>query len=189
MGVAATLTVSLVVGGQLWGMIACHRGKPWFGPFALRQDCQFLGQVTAAQIGTLAATAVQTCRCKRTEMLAKLLEQIAAVGDFRAGLTKGHPTLMDFVESTGVAGIFDDVCLSVGAVPSDTILFNLREWLIAHSAEPLFAAHTLPLLYPPGSGWMSIASGLLRGANPSSLAMKEACVRAVRRSRHSGRPR
>jgi chemotaxis family two-component system sensor kinase Cph1 len=77
MGVAATLTVSLVVGGQLWGMIACHDGKPWLGPFALRQDCQFLGQVTAAQIGKLAAAAVQTCRCKRTEMLAKLLEQIA----------------------------------------------------------------------------------------------------------------
>ena len=50
MGVAATLTVSLVIGGKLWGMIACHHGKPWFRPFAFRQDCQFLGQVTAARI-------------------------------------------------------------------------------------------------------------------------------------------
>ena len=85
MGVAATLTISLVIGGKLWGMIACHHGKPWFGPFALRQDCQFLGQVTAAQIGALAAAATQAYRFKRTEMLAKFLEHIAAVGDFARG--------------------------------------------------------------------------------------------------------
>jgi chemotaxis family two-component system sensor kinase Cph1 len=50
MGVRATLTIWLVIDGKLWGMIACHHGKPWSGPFAFRQDCQFLGQVTAAQI-------------------------------------------------------------------------------------------------------------------------------------------
>jgi two-component system, chemotaxis family, sensor kinase Cph1 len=54
MEVVATLTISLVISGQLWGMIACHHGKPWFGPYALRQDCQLLGQVTAAVIGVRA---------------------------------------------------------------------------------------------------------------------------------------
>jgi two-component system, chemotaxis family, sensor kinase Cph1 len=59
MGVGATLTISLVISGKLWGMIACHHVKPWFRPFALRQDLQFLGQVTAAQIGSRTAAAVQ----------------------------------------------------------------------------------------------------------------------------------
>jgi light-regulated signal transduction histidine kinase (bacteriophytochrome) len=31
MQVAATLTISLVIYGKLWGMIACHHGKPRFG--------------------------------------------------------------------------------------------------------------------------------------------------------------
>jgi len=68
MGVTATLTISLVIGGKLWGMIACHHGKPWSGPFSLRQDCQFLGKVTAAQIGARAAAATQAYRSKRTEI-------------------------------------------------------------------------------------------------------------------------
>ena len=161
MGVAATLTISLVIGGKLWGMIACHHGKPWFGPFALRQDCQFLGQVTAAQIGARAAAATQAYRFKRTEMLAKFLEQIAAVGDFASGLTQGQPNLLSFVESTGAAVLFDEVCMSVGSVPSDAVLIKLRDWLIARSGEPLFATHTLPLLYPPAREWKSMASGLL----------------------------
>ncbi len=161
MGVAATLTISLVIRGKLWGMIACHHGKPWFGPFALRQDCQFLGQVTAAQIGTCAAAATQAYRFKRTDMLAKLLEQIAAVGDFASGLTQGQPNLLSFIESTGAVVLFDEVCMSVGSVPSDAFLIKLRDWLIAHSGETLFATHALPLLYPPSREWKSIASGVM----------------------------
>jgi len=161
MGVAATLTVSLVIGGKLWGMIACHHGKPWLAPFALRQDCQFLGRVTAAQISARTAAVTQAYRSKRTEMLAKFLEQIAALGDIARGLTHGEQNLLDFVESTGACLLFDKVCTSVGAVPSDSFLIELRDWLIASSGEPLFAAHSLPVLYPPAREWKSSASGLL----------------------------
>jgi light-regulated signal transduction histidine kinase (bacteriophytochrome)/CheY-like chemotaxis protein len=161
MGLAATLTISLVIGGKLWGMIACHHGKPWSGPFSLRQDCQFLGQVTAAQIGARAAAATQAYRSKRTEMLAKFLEQISAVGDFASGLTQGQSNLVSFIESTGAAVLFDNVCLSIGIVPSDAALINLRDWLMDRSGEPLFATHTLPLLYPPSREWKSMASGVM----------------------------
>jgi two-component system, chemotaxis family, sensor kinase Cph1 len=68
---------------------------------------------------------------------------------------------MDFVESTGATVLFDEVCMSVGSVPSDAVLINLRDWLIASSSEPLFATHTLPVLYAPAREWKSMASGLL----------------------------
>jgi light-regulated signal transduction histidine kinase (bacteriophytochrome)/CheY-like chemotaxis protein len=161
MGVAATLTVSLVISGKLWGMIACHHGRPWYRPFSLRQDCQFLGQVTSAQIGVRSAAATHTYRFKRTEILAKFLEQIAALGDFARGLTEGQPNLLDFIESSGATLIFDDVCLSVGKVPSRADLFTLRNWLATSPGEPLFCTHTLSLLYPEARAWKSIASGLL----------------------------
>ena len=161
MGVAATLTVSLVIEGKLWGMIACHHGKPWFRPFAFRQDCQFLGQVTAARIEACAAAATQTYRFKRTQMLAKFLEQIAATGDFARGLVQGQPNILGFVESTGAAVLFDKVCVTVGRVPSDAALIELRDWLVTRSAEPLFATHELSLLYPAAREWKSRASGLL----------------------------
>jgi light-regulated signal transduction histidine kinase (bacteriophytochrome)/CheY-like chemotaxis protein len=161
MGVTATLTISLVIGGKLWGMIACHHGKPWFGPFSLRQDCQFLGKVTASQIGARAAAGTQAYRSKRTEMLAKFLEQISAVGDFAGGLTQGQPNLLSFIESTGAVVLFNKICLSVGIVPNDAFLVNLRDWLMDRSGEPLFATHTLPLLYPPSCEWKSMASGVM----------------------------
>jgi chemotaxis family two-component system sensor kinase Cph1 len=47
------------------------------------------------------------------------------------------------------------------SVPSSAVLMKLRDWLLANSCEPLFATHTLPLLYSPAREWKSIASGLL----------------------------
>jgi chemotaxis family two-component system sensor kinase Cph1 len=161
MNVAATLTISLVIEGKLWGMIACHHGQPWLAPFALRQNCQFLGQVTAAQIEARTAAATQSYRSKRTELLARFLEQIAAVGDFATGLTQGPTNLLSFVESTGAAVLFDNICLGAGNVPDEALLIKLRDWLGANLGEPLFATHMLPLLYPPARGEASRASGLL----------------------------
>ena len=94
-------------------------------------------------------------------MLAKFLEQIAATGDFARGLTQGQPNILGFIESTGAAVLFDKVCVTVGRVPSDAALIELRDWLVARSAEPLFATHELSLLYPPAREWKSRASGLL----------------------------
>ncbi|HEY0793937.1 MAG TPA: response regulator [Chthoniobacterales bacterium] len=161
MQVGATLTISLVIAGQLWGMIACHHEQPWFGPFALRQHCQLLGQVTASAIHARATAATQAYRAQRTERLARFLERIAAVDDVANGLTRGHPNLLDFVESTGAAVLFGGACTTVGEVPDDRTLTELRDWLGASSGGPLFATHTLPQLFPPAGPWKARASGML----------------------------
>jgi light-regulated signal transduction histidine kinase (bacteriophytochrome) len=46
MGVKATLTISLLKEGKLWGLIACHHYQPYFVPYEVRTVCEFLGQKT-----------------------------------------------------------------------------------------------------------------------------------------------
>jgi light-regulated signal transduction histidine kinase (bacteriophytochrome) len=104
--------------------------------------------VTAAQIGARAAAATQAYRSKRTEMLAKFLEQISAAGDFAGGLTHGQPNLLSFIESTGAVILFDEVCVSTGIVPSDTVLINIRDWLADRPGEPLFLPTRFPSALP-----------------------------------------
>ncbi len=97
MGVTATLTISLIIGGKLCGhdspATMANRGSVLFRFGRTPIPC---GKVTAAQIGAR-ATATQAYRSKRTEMLAKFLEQISAVGDFASGLTQGQPNLLSFI--------------------------------------------------------------------------------------------
>lgn len=45
MGVGASLTISLIKDGKLWGLIACHHQTPKYVSYELRKACEFLGQV------------------------------------------------------------------------------------------------------------------------------------------------
>ena len=45
MGVGATLVVSLMVGGRLWGLVACHHYAPRFVHFEMRAVCELLAEV------------------------------------------------------------------------------------------------------------------------------------------------
>ena len=50
MEVGASLTISLIKDGQLWGLIVCHHQTPKIVPYELRKACEFLGQVIFAEI-------------------------------------------------------------------------------------------------------------------------------------------
>ncbi|MBV9488829.1 MAG: GAF domain-containing protein, partial [Verrucomicrobia bacterium] len=161
MGVGASMTISLVIDGELWGLIACHHRTPKFVDFASRQHWQFLGEVTAAQIAARATAAARAYRGARTGMLSDFLEGIAAAGHFAQGLTDYQPNLLDFIDAGGAAVLFADQVTTLGGVPDDHAILELRDWLAAREAEPVFATHALPSLYPPARAWKSLASGLL----------------------------
>jgi diguanylate cyclase (GGDEF)-like protein len=56
MGVHASMSVSIVIKGQLWGLITCHHGAPRHSPYATRMACDLLSQLLAATAQNLEAT-------------------------------------------------------------------------------------------------------------------------------------
>jgi light-regulated signal transduction histidine kinase (bacteriophytochrome) len=56
MGVSASMSISLVVAGRLWGMFACHHyNGPHRVPYSVRMACDVLAQVLSATVQTLDA--------------------------------------------------------------------------------------------------------------------------------------
>jgi light-regulated signal transduction histidine kinase (bacteriophytochrome) len=50
MGVAASMSVSLLQDGRLWGLIACHHYAPKLVPYSVRMTCELVGQTLATLI-------------------------------------------------------------------------------------------------------------------------------------------
>ena len=50
LGVAASLSISIVIDGALWGLIACHHDAPKTIPFTLRAAAEIFGQYVSMQI-------------------------------------------------------------------------------------------------------------------------------------------
>ncbi|WP_240624554.1 HWE histidine kinase domain-containing protein [Aurantiacibacter odishensis] len=50
MGVAASLSISIIVNGRLWGLIACHHHEPLMPSFAQRSAAELFGQIFSLQL-------------------------------------------------------------------------------------------------------------------------------------------
>lgn len=55
MGVRASMSVSIVINGRLWGLIACHHMSPKPVPYAIRMAADVLAQVMASTIHSIEA--------------------------------------------------------------------------------------------------------------------------------------
>lgn len=95
MGVAASMSISILIDGRLWGMLACHHGSARHVPYAARMACDVLAQVLASTAQVLEsrartahlATAAAVCE----GLTASLLEE----EDLAAVLPRHADALMD----------------------------------------------------------------------------------------------
>jgi chemotaxis family two-component system sensor kinase Cph1 len=77
MGVAASMSISIVVDGQLWGLIACHHQSPKQVPHSIRMTTDVIAQILAASVQTLEAHArtvlIERAAHMRTALMHTLL--------------------------------------------------------------------------------------------------------------------
>lgn len=97
MGVRASMSISLVVAGRLWGMIACHHFNPRHVPYSVRMACEVLAQVLSAAVATFEGAA-QLERARRTSALvSNLTERASSQEDVHNALASGEQTPGDLV--------------------------------------------------------------------------------------------
>ena len=77
MGVGASMSVSIVINGRLWGLIACHHNSPKQVPYAIRMAADVLAQVLASTIQSIEskrdADVVQQATAVRGALVESLL--------------------------------------------------------------------------------------------------------------------
>lgn len=93
MGVGSTLTISLLVNDRLWGLIACHHGKPTTLPLRLRRACYALSVAVSCMVNMRVQRQHAQVRAASDEARASV------VGAFNQPLA----SLEDVMEQSGAA--------------------------------------------------------------------------------------
>ncbi len=161
MGVGASLTISLIEEGKLWGLIACHHQTPKHISYELRKACEFLGRVIFAEISNREETEDYDYRMKLTYIRSQLLDYMAQSSNFVDGLTRNEPNLLDLTNARGAAICFNGVWTSIGETPQEEELNLLVQWLNKNVNEEIFVTDSLARLYPDADKYKNVASGLL----------------------------
>ena len=76
MGVAASMSVSIVINGRLWGLIACHHMAPRQVPYSIRMATDVIAQVLASTVQSLETRARAELIERSADMRTRLMETL-----------------------------------------------------------------------------------------------------------------
>ena len=161
MGVGASMSVSVIIDGQLWGLIACHHATPHFVPHQVRMACALLAQVLALLLTGRQEHEDRAHLARRKALQGRLLEAMMQADNFVQGLQANGQDLLDLMEAQGVVVYGNEVRIAFGEVPSGDALPGLVRWLEPKLQDGPFATDTLPRLYEPAEAFRETGSGLL----------------------------
>jgi chemotaxis family two-component system sensor kinase Cph1 len=170
MQVGATLTVSLVRAGKLWGLIACHHRVPRHASHEVRSACELLGRLASSLLAIKEQSEDLEYKQKLESVHSKLVEFMTRSDDLVSGLVEHSPNLLDLAAAEGAAAAIylEGHWTLIGNVPSVAHIGALAEWLSAQPPFEVFSTSSLPLVYPPAEAFKDVASGLLAVSIPKS---------------------
>lgn len=161
MGTIASMSVSIVLDGELWGLISLHHSEPRHVAYRLRASCDLLVQFFAAQI----AAELKASRLARTVELRtvqrRLLTAMATEDRYLYSLTEHAKDLLDLTSAQGAALVLGRECTLVGRTPSADEVLRIADWLLERGERHVFVTPALSALLPEAMPWATTASGLL----------------------------
>ncbi|GHG28674.1 histidine kinase [Deinococcus indicus] len=161
MGVGASMSVSLVHGKELWGLIACHHQTPRHLPYDLRSACELLGQVASVQVSARQEQLDQSYRLNLKAAQTQLVERMAEERDLLEALVGSDTNLLQLIHTPGAAVILNGETVLLGVTPPREQIQALQMWLDVHADGDVLHTAALSQEYPPAAAFTAQASGLL----------------------------
>ncbi len=161
MGVDATLVVSLVVGGKLWGLVACHHYEPRFIHCELRAVCELLAEAVATRIAALESFAQSQSELFVQRLGQRMIEAVSREGDWRAAIFDSSQSILQPLGAGGSSLVYEGQVISSGEVPGTQDIRDIAAWLDQQPRKALFSAASLGLDLPQFAQITEVASGIV----------------------------
>ena len=161
MGTWASMSISIVCDGRLWGLISCHNAQPKLVPFLIRSACDLLSKMVGTQISVLeTATRLRTL-VKYHDIQRNLLTQIAAEHDYLGAMFEQLDLLTQVTDADGVALVLDGDVQTAGITPPTTAIRKLVAWFNEQHALETLDTNKLSDELPWATEIKDTASGLI----------------------------
>lgn len=174
MGVDASMSISIVSEGKLWGLIACHHYTPRRLPRHLRAVCELFGSMFSLQLEVRLRAEQLESRLLSRDALSTIMRALAKEDDYAAGLVAQQEQLLSYIVAGGLAlrigqsrgGVAIRVnsgITSMGDTPDDEQIGALTDWLThkMQDFEGVYATDRLGEEFPAARAYAGVASGLL----------------------------
>jgi len=140
MNVAGTMTLSIVVNDQLWGLVACHHGKGHQVTYESRELATVVAGLVAKRIGELQQQTRASVIQRSQENETRFINQIKVSDHYRIELIEQASSLIHLCEADGCALITIDECEHTqGLSLPESSLIEVRDWLVEKGHDEVYS--------------------------------------------------
>lgn len=161
MGVAATITVSLLKNGRLWGLLACHNLSPRQVPYTTRLACEIMGRTISLHLGSREEMEDVEYRSKAKAIQVDLVEALAIDGNLARAMTSEQTKLLDLLVADGAVVVNGNEYAVAGRTPERSDVAKLVAWLDERGGGEPFVSDSLPIAQPQFAALAPIVCGIL----------------------------
>ena len=161
METAASMSISIVVDGRLWGLISCHHTEPRLASAPMRAACDLIGQVLALQIAAKERLDESDERVALKRVETEILASMTPDQSFADAMKAHGDAWSALAGAQGAAVVMDGAISVVGLTPEPEQIAELARWLSHKSQDAPYVTDHLAAEHPPAAAYASVASGLI----------------------------
>ncbi|WCT74630.1 HWE histidine kinase domain-containing protein [Sphingomonas naphthae] len=161
MGVKASLSISIVVEGRLWGLFACHHYAPRLPSMTQRTIAELFGQMFSLMLESRERQSLGDYERKARDVADRLMTSLAEDGDLLTNAPWLGDVMSEAIPSDG-AGVYVDgkVALSGLAPPREDFAAIVRS-LNMLAASQIYSTDRIATILPGAEKYADRAAGLI----------------------------
>ena len=161
MGVGASFSVSIVIGGKLWGLFALHHYQPRKLSMPLRATLDLFGQIIALVIEGRLSAAARAAEEAAHDLHDRIISRLISTAPTLEQLIDFAPEFRRMIPADGFAVWAGGTVYTVGTCPFPDDLPGLARFLNRATASRVYSTSELSAVYPKAEAFVDRAAGLL----------------------------
>jgi len=161
MGVGASMSISVIVDGALWGLIACHHYAPRILSMGQRVAAEMFGEFFSLQIQTLQARQTLEAAAHARRVLDNLLHDAHRTPDIDELLRARLPDFEALIPCDGIGMVLEGQWTAAGLTPPRHAIPGLLRFAEGVAQGCTWASNCLSMAHPAADAYATEVSGVL----------------------------
>ena len=161
MGVAASMSVSIIRNGQLWGLFACHHQSPRYISYELRSEIELFAELFNYQLAQVELTTELKELDRARALHDRLMTQLSGGKNMSEAFDILSENIKEVIPFDGAAVFTDGDYKSTGSAPTEEEFMGLARFLNTTPPGQVYQTNALAARYDASSGYRDRVAGIL----------------------------
>lgn len=143
MGVKASMSVSLIINGKLWGLIACHHYSPLVPSYFVRTELELFAEVFSLELSSRLMREREHESNRVRAVHNQIMASIGSEGSLISLLEKQFSTMRALIHCDGIAAVIDEDYRTEGTSLSVDWVHQLTRYLNRQASSEVITIDSL----------------------------------------------